>query len=166
MLTGFQYAFARDNGLPFSNYFGHLHERSKLPLWALGLSVVITMLLGLINIGSTTAFNAVVSLVIATYYSTYFNAIALLTWRKLNGTAPEPGPWTIGRIPSLVVNILALVYIVIVFVFSFFPLIIPITVKSMKWAVVLYFGVIVGAAVLYLFRGKDFREPKPLYRKD
>ncbi len=26
------YAFARDNGLPFSSYIGHLHERTKLPL--------------------------------------------------------------------------------------------------------------------------------------
>ena len=42
------YAFARDSGLPFSNWIGHLHERTKLPLWALAFSVTITMLLGLI----------------------------------------------------------------------------------------------------------------------
>lgn len=42
------YAFARDNGLPFSSWIGHLHERTKLPLWALLFSVTITMLLGLI----------------------------------------------------------------------------------------------------------------------
>lgn len=42
------YAFARDNCLPFSNYIGHLHEQTKLPLWALLFSVTITMLLGLI----------------------------------------------------------------------------------------------------------------------
>ncbi|KAK3682021.1 hypothetical protein LTR37_020647 [Vermiconidia calcicola] len=160
------YAFARDNGLPFSNYIGHLHERTKLPLWALGLSVVITMLLGLINIGSSTAFNAVISLVVATYYTSYFNAIGLLTWRKLNGTAPAPGPWTIGKLPSLIVNIAALVYIVIVFIFSFFPLIIPVDLTTMNWAVVLYSGVIVLGILLYLVRGKHFVEPKPIYRKD
>ena len=42
------YAFARDNALPFSSWIGHLHEGTKLPLWALLFSVVVTMLLGLI----------------------------------------------------------------------------------------------------------------------
>lgn len=160
------YAFARDNGLPFSNYIGHLHERSKLPLWALGLSVLITMLLGLINIGSSTAFNAVISLVVATYYTSYFNAILLLTWRKFCNNAPEPGPWTIGKMPSLIVNIATLVYIVVIFIFSFFPLVVPITPSTMNWAVVLYVGVVLIGAVLYIFRGKDFNEPKPIYRKE
>lgn len=156
----------RDNGLPFSNYIGHLHESTKLPLWALGLSVVLTMLLSLINIGSSTAFNAVISLVVAAYSSSYFNAISLLAWRKLNGTAPEPGPWTIGKMPSLIVNIMALVFIFIVFVFSFFPLVITdLTLSSFTWAVALYFGVVLLGLVLYLFRGKQNREPKPLYRK-
>ena len=123
------------------------------------------MLLGLINIGSSTAFNAVISLVVAAYYSSYFNAISLLTWRKLNGTAPEPGPWTIGKMPSLIVNVLTLVYIDIVFVFSFFQLdITDLTLSSFNWAVVLYFGVVLLGLALYLFRGKDYREPKPLYR--
>lgn len=125
------------------------------------------MLLGLINIGSSTAFNAVISLVVAAYYSTYFNAISLLTWRKLNGTAPEPGPWTIGKMPSLIVNILTLIYIVIVFIFSFFPLVIEdLSLSSFNWAIVLYFGMVIIGIVLYLFRGKDYQEPKPLYRKE
>ncbi|KAI7340341.1 hypothetical protein KC315_g746 [Hortaea werneckii] len=160
------YAFARDNGLPFSNYLGHLHEGSKLPIWALAFSVTITMLLGLINIGSSTAFNAVISLVVAAYYSSYFNAIVLLTWRKLNGTAPEPGPWTIGKTPSLIVNIMTLIYIVIVFIFSFFPLTVTdLTPSSFNWAVVLYFGVVGIGIALYLIRGKSYCEPKPFYRK-
>ena len=50
------------------------------------------MLLGLINISSSTAFNAVISLVVASFYSSYFNVIAPLTWRKLTGTAPPLGP--------------------------------------------------------------------------
>ncbi|RMZ04725.1 hypothetical protein D0864_02664 [Hortaea werneckii] len=127
------YAFARDNGLPFSNYLGHLHERSKLPIWALG---------------------------------SYFNAIVLLTWRKLNGTAPEPGPWTIGKTPSLIVNIMTLIYIVIVFIFFFFPLTVTdLTPSSFNWAVVLYFGVVGIGMALYLVRGKSYCEPMPFYRK-
>lgn len=160
------YAFARDNGLPCSKYLGHLHEGSGLPLWALGLSVAITMLLGLINIGSSTAFNAVISLVVATYYSTYFIAFGLLTWRKLTGYPPRPGPWSIGRIPSLVVNFATLVYIVIAFIFSFFPLSLPVTLTIMNWAVALYFGVLIIGSILYMLRHERIREPKPIYRKE
>lgn len=113
------------------------------------------------------AFNAVISLVVAAFYSSYFNAFVLLTWRKLNGTAPEPGPWTIGKTPSLIVNILALIYIVIVFIFSFFPLVVTdLSLSSFNWAVVLYFGMFIIGVVLYLFRGKDYNEPRPLYRKE
>ena len=124
------------------------------------------MLLGLINIGSSTAFNAVISLVVASYYSTYFIAFALLVWRKLTGTAPAPGPWTIGKMPSLIINILTLVYIGIVFIFSFFPLALPIDLTTMNWAVVLYFGVVFIGIAVYLLRGDKFVEPKPIYRKD
>lgn len=107
-----------------------------------------------------------VSLVVSTYYSTYFNAIGLLTWRKLKGTAPAPGPWTIGKTPSLVVNVLTLVYITIVFIFSFFPLAIPVDLTTMNWAVVLYFGFLLIGVAAYFIKGNKFVEPKPIYRKD
>jgi len=147
-------------GLPLSTYIGHLDERTNLPLWAIGPSVIISMLLGLINIGSSTAFNAVVSLVIAAYYTSYFNAIGLLVVRKLAGTAPKPGPWHMGKAVGLIVNICALIYIAVVFIFSFFPIAVPVTLTSMNWSVVLYIGVTLLGAVLYLFRGRHFREPK------
>lgn len=107
-----------------------------------------------------------VSLVVSTYYSTYFNSIGLLAWRKITGNAPAQGPWSIGKRASLAVNLMALVYIVIVFIFSFFPLAIPVDVVSMNWAVVLYFGVLFLGVAVYLVRGNKFVEPKPIYRKN
>ena len=56
------WAFARDRGLPFSNYFAHVNKRLALPLRAIVLCSIIPCLIGLINIGSTVAFNAMVSL--------------------------------------------------------------------------------------------------------
>jgi amino acid transporter len=49
------WAFARDNGLPGSRFISQVEPRTKLPLYSVGLSVIITMLLGLINIGSSAA---------------------------------------------------------------------------------------------------------------
>jgi choline transport protein len=53
------WAFSRDNGLPFSKFFSHVNARRSIPLNAIVLTTICTMLLGLINIGSTAAFYGV-----------------------------------------------------------------------------------------------------------
>jgi len=65
------WAFARDRGLPASNYLAHVGTRSKVPFRAIMLSVIIQVLLGLINIGSSAAFLAFVNAAAATLYITY-----------------------------------------------------------------------------------------------
>ena len=58
------WAFARDNALPFSSYFANIDERSRVPGRMVVLITVLEMLLGLIYLGSYTAFNAVLSMAI------------------------------------------------------------------------------------------------------
>jgi hypothetical protein len=65
------WAFARDRGLPASDYLSHVSTRSQVPFRAIMLSVVIQVLLGLINIGSSAAFLAFVNAAAATLYITY-----------------------------------------------------------------------------------------------
>lgn len=54
-------AFARDGGLPFSRYLARVHKRLDVPLEALGLTTAVVTIFGLIFLGSTSAFNAIVS---------------------------------------------------------------------------------------------------------
>lgn len=54
------WAFARDRGLPFSTYLAHVNKTLALPLRAIVLCSILPCLIGLINIGSTAAFNAIV----------------------------------------------------------------------------------------------------------
>ncbi|KAK5766193.1 hypothetical protein LTS12_003677 [Elasticomyces elasticus] len=56
------WAFARDDGLPFSEYFKVVHPKFRIPTRALALTSTASMLLLLIPIGSAVAFNAIVSL--------------------------------------------------------------------------------------------------------
>ncbi|KAH2240592.1 hypothetical protein KXV81_004814 [Aspergillus fumigatus] len=56
------YAFARDKGLPFSNFLSTVNPTFIVPLNALCMSLAIVSLLSLINIGSSVAFNAIMSL--------------------------------------------------------------------------------------------------------
>lgn len=52
------WAFARDKGLPFSNWIGHVDPKLEIPANAVTVTCLITVALSLINIGSDTAFNA------------------------------------------------------------------------------------------------------------
>jgi choline transport protein len=72
------WAFSRDKGLPASGFLDHVNPRSQVPVRAIMLSVVIQSLLGLINIGSSTAFNAFVNSAAVTLYITYVSTSQVL----------------------------------------------------------------------------------------
>lgn len=146
------WAFSRDNGLPGSRWLSTVEPRSKLPLYAVGVSVVITMLLGLINIGSSAAFNAVASLVVAGYLGSYILPIALLLNNRIrNPSAVKFGPFRLGRwgIPF---NIFSLIWIFIVMVFSFFPTAIPVTLVTMNWSCLIWGGTMIFGIAFYFLR--------------
>lgn len=143
------WAFARDNGLPGSRYISQVEPRSKLPLYSVGLSVCITMLLGLINIGSSAAFNAVASLVVSGYLGSYTLPILLLLRKKLfNPSSVHYGPFTLGRRFGIFCNVFGLAWIAIVMTFSFFPSVrTDLSLESMNWSCLLWGGtMIIGVA--------------------
>lgn len=55
------WAFARDEGLPFSGWLGKVHPDLHVPVNSITFTCVFTILLSLINIGSNAAFNASMS---------------------------------------------------------------------------------------------------------
>lgn len=55
------YAFARDGGLPFSRVFAKIPPKLDTPVNALLLTSVLVVIFGCIFLGSTAAFNAIVS---------------------------------------------------------------------------------------------------------
>lgn len=52
------WAFARDRGLPCSNWIGHVDRKLEVPSNAVTITCLTTIALSLINIGSDVAFNA------------------------------------------------------------------------------------------------------------
>lgn len=154
------WAFARENGLPGSTFLAkvtlrfnikqhhaetqQVQTRTALPLSCIGLSTIISLLLALINIGSSTAFNALTSLVIASFYSTYIISASVLLHKRL--TAPSDikyGPFTMGR-AGVPIAILAIAYSILGLFFSFWPPTPAVTAETMNWSVLVY-----GAAVLF-----------------
>ncbi|KAJ9626842.1 hypothetical protein H2204_009858 [Knufia peltigerae] len=65
------WAFARDNGLPFSKYFSELNETVKSPVRATLLSSFLAIAYGAIYIGSVVAFQSIVGSSIIMLFTTY-----------------------------------------------------------------------------------------------
>jgi choline transport protein len=79
------WAFARDMGMPFSSILKRVDRRTKVPVIAVGVVVVLACLLSLIYIGSPTAFNDVISLTITGFYGSYLVPSALLLYHRVKG---------------------------------------------------------------------------------
>jgi amino acid transporter len=135
------WAFSRDNGLPFSKTFSYVHPTLKIPINALLLVGGVCCLLSLINIGSSTAFNALISLPTIALYISYFIPILFLTIRKLQNRHPVYGPFRLGRW-GLPINMFSMAYIVYIVTFLPFPSIKPVTSMNMNYA-----GPIMGAII-------------------
>jgi choline transport protein len=89
------WAFARDQGLPFSGWLSQVQSKRAIPINAIVATTVCCMLLGLINIGSTAAFYAIVGVTTVALYFTYIMPIIMVTIKKYVPSAslrPTFGP--------------------------------------------------------------------------
>lgn len=146
------------SGLPFSNYFAHVNTRLAIPLRSIVLCSVITCLIGLINIGSTVAFNAIVSLTTAGLFTSYLIPIMLLIIKRIKNEEVRWGPWTLGK-AGLAVNIFSAVFLTISVFFSFFPPAIPVTAVSMNWSIAVFGGFVIIGLIWYAIRGSQYKGP-------
>ncbi|KAJ5709475.1 hypothetical protein N7493_010809 [Penicillium malachiteum] len=148
------WAFARDRGLPFSDWIGKVDEKRQIPTNAIILSCLISCALSLINIGSETAFNAIISLNVAALMYTYITSMSCLIWRKI--WHPETLPvarWNMGRW-GLPVNIIGLVYCIFSLFWSLWPTEVPVTAANFNWSVVIFVVVFIISLVMYLVKGR------------
>lgn len=148
------YAFARDNGLPFSSWISSVHPKLQVPTYAIGLTSVITIALSLINIGSSTAFNAIISLQLVSLMLTYAVSIGcVLIKRVLHPELLPKARWSLGRF-GIVVNAGGLIYAVYAFFWCFWPVSTPVELKTFNWSVLIFVTVAVVSMVMYVFQGR------------
>jgi choline transport protein len=110
------WAFSRDDGLPFSRIFARVHPKANIPINALCLVAASLGILALINIGSSTAFNAFISLPALAFYISYFFPIFFLFLRRFSLKGPARiawGPFKLGK-AGPVINVAAMAYIIFV----------------------------------------------------
>ena len=120
----------------------------------------------MINIGSTVAFNAIVSLNLMALMSTYTISIGCVLWRRTFGRHdPLPtGRWSLGRW-GIVCNIISVVYTVFVLFWAGWPEMRNPAVDSINWGPIMFGVVFLISAVYYTVHGrKVYRGPVVLIR--
>lgn len=149
------WAFAREKGLPGHYYLARVDQKTRLPIWATGMSVVINLLLSLIEIGSTVAFNAFLSLAIAGFYSSFLiSASFMLLYRLRTSQSLIPwGPFRMGRVGTPM-TLFSIVYSAQGVFFSFWLPDSKVTPASMNWSVVVYAGIIGISLMFWLTHGR------------
>lgn len=153
------WAFARDNGLPFSDTFTYIHPGLQVPFPALFLVGTCCCLLSLINLGSAAAFGALLALPTIALYVSYAIPIILLLIRQIQGKHPQYGPWQLGR-KSIPIKVAALCYLFYIIIFIPFPAVRPITSLNMNYAAPIFLGAVGLAMIDWFVRGKKkFKVP-------
>lgn len=140
------WAFSRDDALPLSAWWSRTVYGQ--PLAALVLVTVQEMLLGIIYIGSSSAFTAFVSVGVIALAASYGVplAISILTRRQEVNKARWKLPHRLG----LAVNSVALAWILFQVVLFCMPVSIPVTPTSMTYAAVVFVGLIVLSMLWYI----------------
>ncbi|KAI9373493.1 amino acid/polyamine transporter I [Aspergillus egyptiacus] len=142
-VTRLAWAFARDNGLPFSDFFAKVDSRLKIPLRALFLVSGCVFVLSFIQIGSTTAFNAILSLSTLGLYISYLFPLVFLVIRRFAAPQDIPqGAFRLGRW-GLPVNLVAILFATYFSIFLPFPPTLPVTAENMNYA-----GPVLGLVML------------------
>lgn len=163
------WAFARDDGLPFSDYFKRIEGNQRIPIRSINLVCAVTVLLSLINIGSSVALNAILSLSTIALYTSYIIPIACLISMRLRikdkvykaeaGHAEISdnrlvfGPWNLGRW-GMLVNVVAVTYATLMLPFMALPTSLPLTRETMNYAGPIFLAVLCFASIDYLVRGR------------
>lgn len=119
-----------------------------------------------INIGSTAAFNAMLSLSASALMATYCISLGCVILKRMRNEPLPPARWSLGRF-GMPVNIAAVLYSMWAFFWSFWPNAYDVTPTNMNWACVLFVGLMIIATVLYFVRAKkEYEGPVAKVQKD
>lgn len=129
-----------------------------IPANSVALSCGITLLLSLINIGSSVAFNAIISLQLVSLMLTYAVSIACVLVRRISH--PETLPkarWSLGRF-GIPVNVGGLAYSLFTFFWCFWPNTTPVDASTFNWSVVIFVAVGMVSVIMYFVTGRKVYE--------
>ncbi|KAJ3506515.1 hypothetical protein NLJ89_g6827 [Agrocybe chaxingu] len=154
------WSFARDKAIPLHQVWSKVNKPlGDVPLNAYMLSLTIQLLLGLIYLGSSAAFNAFIGVAVICLgaSNTMPIAISLVNGRQDVADAP----FSLGRW-GYAVNIFAIVWMAFEIVLFSMPAVIPVTRVSMNYASVVFVGFAAISAIWYVVSGRYTYQGPPV----
>jgi hypothetical protein len=148
------YAFARDEGLPFSAFLGRVRPGWDIPLNAVTVTLLFSILVSLIILGSPVAFFTLGSLCNAALYASYVIVIGCVAWRRTFGEPLPASRFDLGR-AGIFINLTAITFLSVQFVFIFFPTAPNPSLPYMNWTIVIFGATVVLSLAWYYIRGKQ-----------
>ncbi|KAJ7191554.1 amino acid transporter [Mycena pura] len=150
------WAFARDAAIPLHTTFATITTRGRLlreiPLNAILLSTAIQLLLGLIYLGSSAAFNAFVGVAVMCLGASYAMPVAVSLAGGRRAVAAD-SPFALGR-AGVPLNAAAVVWAAFEMVLFSMPAVLPVTPTTMNYASVVFVAFALISAVWYLISGR------------
>ncbi|TKA48065.1 hypothetical protein B0A54_01557 [Friedmanniomyces endolithicus] len=147
------FAFARDKGFPFHKFLSKVNAKG-VPSNSVYVTLAFTCILALIIIGSTTAFNIILSVTATGLFTSYLIVIGTVLIRKLRKQPFPASRFEVPRTLGICANIIAMCFLVVAFVFLFFPAAPNPNAAGMNWGILIYGSVIIIALLDYFFRGR------------
>lgn len=136
-----------------------------LPLNSLLLCAAVTFVLSCINFGSEAALNAIMSVSNSALLFSYIVCIGCVRLKRWRGEALLPRSFSLGKFGGSI-NDAALAFLLVGFVFSFFPSDVKPAVADMNWAIVIWVGVGALAGLYYFMGGRErYISPKSLVKQ-
>lgn len=131
------WSFARDDAVVLAPFLSRIHPRWGVPVWSLIANSACVFVLGCVYLGSSTAFNALVSTGIILQQISFAFPAALMLYRRAKGTLDEVMPQSkvgfklrFGVGP--IANVLTVVMALLALVFYDLPVVLPVTVGNMS----------------------------------
>ncbi|EGC42298.1 amino acid permease [Histoplasma capsulatum var. duboisii H88] len=131
--TRMTYAFARDDALPFSEFFAKVNPYTLTPVNAVWFVVFFSICLNCIAIGSTQTATAIFNITAPALDLSYI-AVILAHQLYKNKVRFIEGPFTLGKWGTPL-NIISIAWVLFISVVLFFPPTRPITAENMNYAI-------------------------------
>ena len=140
---------------------------TALPIRSILFTMLVSILLSLIVLGSSTAFNDLVGLTVAALNSSYLIASGLLLYRRCTGgilprhmslaskdsddTRLVFGPWYLPGMYGTAVNAFACVYLTVLIFFCMWPSELPVSAENMNYTALVTMVVVAFSIGYYHF---------------
>ncbi|PHH64140.1 hypothetical protein CDD82_1804 [Ophiocordyceps australis] len=151
------WAFARDGAIPGSKWWMKVNRKLDVPLNAMLLSSAVQLILGLINFGSSAAFNAFTGVGVICLTASYATPIAISLWSGRKEV--RTGQFYLGPI-GILCNIVAIAWSLLALPLFCMPSVVPATASTVNYAPVVFVIAMGISAIWYWAWGhKNYAGP-------